>query len=234
MGDWLPAWDLPMVPRRLASAALLGLVLCGCGVPGNMLALTGGDPDLAAWYIGFKPDQPFPIPLVDRRRMEAKYQPQSVVFAGDEAAGTIIVDIDQRFLYLVEENGKAIRYGIGVGRDGFSWKGKARIGRKSIWPDWRPTKTMVRLNPGLTRSMPGGLLNPLGARALYLYQNGRDILFRLHGTTEPWSIGQAVSSGCVRLLDEDIADLYDRVDVGAEVIVRHNPRARMAPAQTPI
>lgn len=223
-----------MSARLLASLGLMCLALSGCGAPGNMLALTGGDPNLAAWYIGFKPDQPFPIPLVDRSRMEAKFQPQNVAFAGHEAPGTIIVDIDQRFLYLVGENGQAIRYGIGVGRDGFSWKGKASIGRKSIWPNWSPTKTMLRLHPDLPRSMPGGLFNPLGARALYLYQNGRDILFRLHGTTEPWSIGQAVSSGCVRLLDEDIADLYGRVDVGTEVIVRHNPRARMVLPQTPI
>jgi lipoprotein-anchoring transpeptidase ErfK/SrfK len=192
----------------------------------------GDDPNLAAWYVGYRPDDPYPIPLVDRSRMKADYRPQRVAFGGEEPAGTIVVDIDQRFLYLVQEDGQALRYGIGVGREGFSWKGKASIGRKEVWPSWRPTKTMVGINPDLPRFMPGGLGNPLGARALYLYQNGHDILFRLHGTTEPWTIGQAVSSGCVRLLDEDIADLYGRVEVGTDVIVRHTPRIDLAPAAT--
>ena len=120
-----------------------------------------------------------------------------------------------------------MRYGVGVGKQGFSWKGAATVGRKAVWPDWGPTATMVSLKPDLPRFQKGGLDNPLGARALYLYQNGRDILFRIHGTNEPWTIGDQVSSGCIRMLNEDIADLYGRVPVGTTVLVRRNGRWRM-------
>jgi lipoprotein-anchoring transpeptidase ErfK/SrfK len=111
-----------------------------------------------------------------------------------------------------------------VGRQGFSWHGAAYVGRKATWPDWTPTSTMLKIRPDLPRHMEGGLRNPLGARALYLYQDGRDTMFRLHGTNEPWSIGKQVSSGCVRLLNEDIYDLYNRVPVGATVLVRRGSR----------
>ncbi|MGL4445084.1 MAG: L,D-transpeptidase, partial [Alsobacter sp.] len=110
----------------------------------------------------------------------------------------------------------------GVGRQGFSWRGRASVGRKSVWPDWSPTSTMVRLNPDLPRFVEAGIDNPLGARAIYLYQDGRDTLFRIHGTNEPWSIGEQVSSGCIRLLNEDVADLYQRVSVGTTVLVKRN------------
>ena len=113
-----------------------------------------------------------------------------------------------------------MRYGIGVGRNGFSWRGAARVGRKGVWPNWSPTDNMRRITPGLPAFMEGGIGNPLGARALYLYDGNRDTLFRIHGTNEPWSIGEAVSSGCVRLLNEDIVDLYERVPTGARVVVR--------------
>ena len=146
---------------------------------------------------------------------------------GGERPGTIVVDIDDRFLYLVQGNGTAIRYGVGVGRQGFSWKGAATVGRKAVWPDWGPTATMVSLKPELPRFRKGGLDNPLGARALYLYQNGRDILFRIHGTNEPWSIGEQVSSGCIRMLNEDILDLYNRLPIGTTVLVRRNGRWRV-------
>jgi lipoprotein-anchoring transpeptidase ErfK/SrfK len=158
--------------------------------------------------------------------MPPEYRRQIVAYAGSEAPGTIVVDIDQRFLYLVQPGHQAIRYGIGVGRDGFSWRGVATVERKGVWPAWSPTTTMVSLKPNLPRFRGPGLDNPLGARALYLYQNGADTLFRIHGTNEPWSIGQAVSSGCVRMLNEDVVDLYDRVPVGTTVLVRRNGRWR--------
>lgn len=133
------------------------------------------------------------------------------------APGTIIVETSERRLYLVMDGGKAMKYGIGVGREGMTWSGTNTITRKAEWPDWRPTANMLRRDPTLPRYMEGGIDNPLGARALYIGST----MYRLHGTAEPWTIGHAVSSGCIRLTNEDIVDLYDRVQVGARVIVRH-------------
>lgn len=136
-----------------------------------------------------------------------------------EAAGTIVIDTSSRHLYLVQPGGGAIRYGIGVGRQGFAWRGVARVGRKSEWPRWIPPKEMLKRRPDLPDEMDGGLDNPLGARALYLFQGNKDTLFRVHGTNEPDSIGKAVSSGCIRMLNADAIDLYERVKVGTRVVV---------------
>lgn len=133
------------------------------------------------------------------------------------AAGTIIVETSERRLYYVLGNGKAVKYGVGVGRDGFRWSGTHRITRKAEWPGWTPPPAMRKRVPGLPAYMPGGPKNPLGARALYIGST----IYRLHGTSEPWTIGQAVSSGCIRLTNDDIIDLYNRSKVGARVIVRH-------------
>jgi lipoprotein-anchoring transpeptidase ErfK/SrfK len=130
--------------------------------------------------------------------------------------GTIVVETGERRLYLVLEDGKAMKYGIGVGREGATWSGTNRVSRKAEWPDWRPTANMLRRDPSLPRYMEGGPENPLGARALYIGST----MYRLHGTSEPWTIGQAVSSGCIRLTNDDITDLYNRVQVGAMVVVR--------------
>ncbi len=213
--------------RRLLIGALLSASLTACQTaqqpPEPFEVATAG----AGWYTGFMPDKPFNVPLVDRRRMDPKYARQVVDYTGPEKPGSIVVDIDERMLYLVQPEGKAIRYGVGVGKQGFSWRGVASVGRKGVWPAWSPTKTMVGIKPDLPRHMEAGLDNPLGARALYLHQNGADTLFRIHGTNEPWSIGQAVSSGCVRMLNEDVVDLYDRVPVGTTVLVRRNGRWRV-------
>jgi lipoprotein-anchoring transpeptidase ErfK/SrfK len=131
--------------------------------------------------------------------------------------GTIVVETGERRLYLVLPDGKALKYGIGVGRDGFTWSGTHKITRKAEWPGWTPPAAMRKRVPDLPAYMEGGPDNPLGARALYIGST----LYRLHGTSEPWSIGQAVSSGCIRLTNDDIIDLYDRVNVGATVVVRH-------------
>ncbi len=211
--------------RRLILLALLGAPLAACTAGGPTAKLAALD-DASAWYVGTMPDQPYDIPLVDRARMDPKYARQSVAYAGPERPGSIVVDIDQRLLYLVQDGGQAIRYGVGVGKLGFSWKGQASVGRKGVWPDWGPTRTMVSLHPDLPASRKGGLDNPLGARALYLYQGSRDTLFRIHGTNEPWSIGEQMSSGCVRMLNEDVADLYARVPVGTTVYVKRNGRYR--------
>ena len=136
-----------------------------------------------------------------------------------EPPGTVVIDTRSRHLYLIQPGGSAIRYGIGVGRQGFEWKGTARVGRKAEWPRWIPPKEMLQRRPDLPESMEGGLENPLGARALYLFQGNRDTLFRIHGTNEPDTIGKAVSSGCIRMMNADVVDLYQRVGVGTRVVV---------------
>ncbi|HEY5205373.1 MAG TPA: L,D-transpeptidase [Roseiarcus sp.] len=146
---------------------------------------------------------------------EPQFRRQEVDYTGPAAPGTIVVDTPDRFLFLVEPHGKALRYGIGVGRPGFEWSGVKRISRKSEWPDWTPPAQMVLRRPDLPRHMAGGPDNPLGARALYLGSS----LYRIHGTNEPSTIGHNVSSGCIRMMNEDVIDLYDRVPVGAKVIV---------------
>jgi lipoprotein-anchoring transpeptidase ErfK/SrfK len=136
-----------------------------------------------------------------------------------EPPGTIVIDTASRHLYLVQPGGGAIQYGIGVGRQGFEWKGIARVGHKSEWPRWIPPKEMLQRRPDLPEQMDGGLDNPLGARALYLFKGDKDTLFRIHGTNEPDSIGKAVSSGCIRMMNADVIDLYQRVGVGTRVVV---------------
>jgi lipoprotein-anchoring transpeptidase ErfK/SrfK len=135
------------------------------------------------------------------------------------APGSITVDTKNRYLYLSLGNGEAIRYGIGVGRAGFEWSGSAQIGRKAEWPSWTPPAAMLKRRPDLPKFMEGGLDNPLGARAMYLYNGKKDTMFRIHGTNEPDTIGQAVSSGCIRMMNDDVADLYSRVKVGTQVRV---------------
>jgi lipoprotein-anchoring transpeptidase ErfK/SrfK len=151
-----------------------------------------------------------------------RYRRQHVRYDGNEPAGTIVVDTSQRFLYAVETDGWATRYGVGVGEQGLSFKGTATVARKADWPSWTPTANMMRRKPRLVKyagGVPGGPNNPLGARALYLYRNGRDTHFRIHGTNEPWTIGTAVSNGCIRLTNDDIIDLYDRTPLGTTVVV---------------
>ena len=152
-----------------------------------------------------------------------RFMPQRVAFGGDYRPGTVVVDPRSHFLYLVEGRGSARRYGVGVGKAGRAWAGSATIQRKAKWPRWTPTKNMIRREPEkyaqYADGLPGGPDNPLGARALYLYRNGRDTYYRIHGTNQPWSIGQSVSSGCIRMLNEHVADLYERVPIGARVVV---------------
>ena len=150
-----------------------------------------------------------------RPQVDPKYFRQIVAYTGPEKAGTVIVDTPQRFLFLVQGDGTAVRYGIGVGRPGFTWAGAKTVSAKKEWPDWTPPPEMLQRQPDLPTWMAGGPHNPLGARALYLGSS----LYRIHGSNEPWTIGQAVSSGCIRMRNEDVIDLYDRVKVGAKVVV---------------
>lgn len=170
------------------------------------------------------PEERFPIPAPNLSKIDPVYYRRLVDYRTDEPAGTIIVDTPNRFLYLTMENGKAMRYGIGIGRAGFEWGGTARIAYKRPWPRWTPPAEMIAREPELEKyrnGMEPGLDNPLGARALYIFQGGKDTLYRLHGTSEDWSIGKAVSSGCVRLLHQDAIDLYNRVPNGTKIVVRH-------------
>jgi lipoprotein-anchoring transpeptidase ErfK/SrfK len=145
----------------------------------------------------------------------AQFKRQIVAYTGNEAAGTIIIDTGSTYLYLVQPGGKAIRYGIGVGRDGFRWSGVQSITKKAEWPDWTPPPEMIQRQPYLPRFMAGGPTNPLGARAMYL----GGTVYRIHGTNAPSTIGTRVSSGCIRLTNEDVSDLYSRVNVGTKVVV---------------
>ncbi len=152
-------------------------------------------------------------------QLDPKFLPQSVAYDGKHPAGTIVIDTNEKLLYLVEGNGQARRYGVGVGKEGFLWKGSENITRKAEWPDWRPPAEMIAREKLKGRILPahmeGGPANPLGARALYLGST----LYRIHGTNAPWTIGTNVSSGCIRMRNEDVMDLYDRVKVGAKVVV---------------
>jgi lipoprotein-anchoring transpeptidase ErfK/SrfK len=147
------------------------------------------------------------------------YRRHLVDYHRREAPGTILVDTDARHLYLVLPNQKAIRYGVAVGEEALAFSGVARIGHKAEWPGWTPTESIKRRFANLPNHVEGGPLNPLGARALYLYANGRDTLFRIHGTNQPEWIGKAISSGCIRMVNEDVIDLYNRTQVGATVVV---------------
>ncbi|HBT67742.1 MAG TPA: hypothetical protein DEB63_05225 [Agrobacterium sp.] len=178
------------------------------------------------------PDETFPIPAVNIKQVDPKYWRQVVDYPTEEKPGTLIVDTPNKFLYHVLPGGKARRYGIGVGRDGFSWSGRATVAYKRAWPKWTPPDEMVARQPALqpysiaNGGMPPGLKNPLGARALYIHQGGKDTLYRLHGTPEAFSIGKAVSSGCIRLLNQDVIDLFNNVRDGSPIVVIPDPSKR--------
>ena len=168
-------------------------------------------------------DAAYRIPPVPIYKVDRKYHRQIVPYDTNELPGTIIVDTGAKFLYYVLGDGEAMRYGIGVGKAGFEWHGTAHVALKREWPDWRPPAQMIVRERKKGRILPvhmePGLNNPLGARALYLFNKGGDTGYRLHGSPEWWSIGTAVSAGCIRLMNQDIIDLYNRAEIGAKVIV---------------
>ncbi len=203
--------------RSLVIAAALGLAtaLAGCTTDGSFKIFSAD--------YGSVKDAGYRLPSIPISKVPRQYHRQIVSYDSKEKPGTIIVDTNAKFLYLVLEGGKAMRYGIGVGREGFEWSGTARIAMKREWPTWTPPSAMIGRQPELAKwrtGMPGGLSNPLGARALYLFNGGGDTGYRLHGTPEWNSIGKAMSSGCIRLMNQDIIDLYSRAEVGAKVIVK--------------
>lgn len=181
------------------------------------------EPDYRRIYAAVTTDR-FSIPAVNLGRIDPRFLRREVAYQRDDEPGTVVVDTAARYAYLAIEGRRAIRYGIAVGRDqAFNLTGDALVERKAAWPNWRPTPDMVRRDPQryghLREGLPGGHRNPLGARALYLYQDGIDTYYRLHGTVEPWTIGTMASAGCVRLINQDIVDLYQRVPIGARVVI---------------
>jgi lipoprotein-anchoring transpeptidase ErfK/SrfK len=167
-------------------------------------------------------DEPFRINRDDYLKVKRRFRRKEVSLRTSEPPGTIIIDPYSKYLYLILENGRAMRYGVGVGRQGFEWSGTAVIRRKAKWPRWTPPKEMVErdeLAAKWANGMPGGPTNPLGARALYLFQGDVDTLYRIHGTFQPQTVGTAVSSGCIRMINADVSDLYERVSIGAKVVV---------------
>lgn len=238
-GEALPC---PLSRRRfLALGAVATASLAGCAGPttqefvsqtspvyrapeNQQSGLVGGSSFYDRMY-GPKLDEPFPLPAIPYQEIDPIFWRQEVADPTGERPGTIVVDTGQRFLFLVRENGRAMRYGVGIGRDGFSWSGRAVVQWKQKWPKWTPPSEMIARQPELepysaeNGGMAPGLDNPLGARALYIFQNGEDTLYRLHGSPEYKSIGKAVSSGCVRLINQDICDLYDRVPTRTPILV---------------
>jgi lipoprotein-anchoring transpeptidase ErfK/SrfK len=215
--------------RLAAFAAVIGalLVLSGCATAPTTTASGRVDPAVAAMYSAVE-TEPFRVPAVKVQKIDPQYYRQIVQTPPNvtQQPGTIVVDPQNKFLYLVQAGGTSMRYGIGVGRQGFAWSGDAQIKDKQEWPKWFPPAEMMARDPYAAQfpdGMEGGLKNPLGARALYLYQGDKDTLYRLHGTNEQDSIGKAVSSGCIRLLNQDIIDLYQRVPLGTRVVVLGGP-----------
>jgi lipoprotein-anchoring transpeptidase ErfK/SrfK len=201
-----------MVLRKFA-VVLMGVLLAGCvGVTEQLApvpdsALKPRDKHLlaSAPYLQYTPP--------------TDWLRHIVPYSTKEKPGTVVVDTGAKFLYLVQPEGRAIRYGVTVGEEGMNWRGSAQVGRKIEWPEWVPTADTLKRIPDLPKYVSPGPHNPMGARALYLYQGNKDTLFRIHGTNQPEYIGQAISSGCIRMLNEDVIDLFNRVPVGASVVV---------------
>lgn len=244
----LPDTELFSVERGYTRRGLLGLglgsaaALAGCAPPQTTqqfvaetspLYRSTANPDSGlvrrtpyydAMYAA-KLDEQFPLPAIPYEEINPVYLRQEVADPTGEVPGTLVVDTADRFLYLVREDGLALRYGVGIGRDGFAWSGRAIVQWKQEWPKWTPPASMIERQPELQRwsaangGMPPGLDNPLGARALYIFQDGVDTLYRVHGSPEYKSIGKAVSSGCVRLINQDVCDLYDRVPTRTPILV---------------
>ena len=164
-------------------------------------------------------NEAYPVRIVDRRKFDPRLKPTIVAAPAGYGAGTIVVNTGEKLLYLIRSDGTAYRYGIAVGKTGHAWSGSATIGRKAKWPAWYPTDDMHSQTPQLPRRIEPGPQNPLGERALYLYSGGVDTLYRIHGTSEPWTIGTEASSGCIRMINEDVIDLYEKAPNGARVVV---------------
>ena len=222
------------VSRRsflLGSAGLATTVLAGCTTPVRERVVVAPEPvdtSIYATMYGPKPDEQFPLPAIPYQKVDRRFYRQMVQNPTGERPGVIVVDTANHFLYLTYEDGQAMRYGVGLGRAGFEWAGRGVIQYKRQWPRWTPPDEMVARQPELepysiaNGGMEPGLKNPLGARAMYIFQNNEDTLYRIHGSPEWWTIGKSVSSGCVRMLNQDVIDLFNRVQNGTPILVLGN------------
>lgn len=211
--------------RLVVSACALSAVLAGCSVTGGPVASSSFLPTASgasAQYASLR-SETFPVDEIDVSHIDPQFLRQTVAYRSPYPAGTIVVDPHKRFLYLVQKDGQATRYGVGVGREGLAFSGTGIVQDKREWPHWTPTSAMIARQPERyakwAKGMEGGAGNPLGARALYLFKDGKDTRYRIHGTTEPDSIGKAVSSGCIRMMNQDVIDLYSRIPLGTKVVV---------------
>ncbi|MFM2279477.1 MAG: hypothetical protein RLZZ444_1708 [Pseudomonadota bacterium] len=213
----------------MAGSGAATLSLAGCATQNRaeikpVVDAMPENPDAALLYAA-KPDEQFPLPAIPYQKVPARFHRQMVVDPTGEAPGTLVVDTGGHFLYYTYPGGRAMRYGVGLGRAGFAWAGRGVIQYKRKWPRWTPPDEMIGRQPELAKygsdmgGMPPGLDNPLGARALYIFQNGEDTLYRVHGSPEWWSIGKSVSSGCVRMINQDVVDLFDRVPNRTPILV---------------
>ena len=216
------------VGRRTFLLGAGSLALSGCmstSQPPVAAALPEPEPLVTPAMYQALPEEQFAVPAVDVSQMAPEWWRTEVDYETDEASGTLVVETATKYLYHVRPNGRAVRYGIGVGRDGFSWQGRAVIAYKRVWPRWTPPSDMVARQPELRQFAASegganpGLNNPLGARALYIFKDGKDTLYRVHGTPDWQSVGRATSSGCVRMLNQDVIDLYERVPASAPIVV---------------
>lgn len=207
---------MTLLTRRLFTTGLAGAAMAtASGVRADVPM-----PADASLYYGIEVEDHGKVyRATNLEKIDRVWRRQLVRYQSDEPQGTVVIDTTNHFLYVVFENGTALRYGVGVGREGFQWFGRATIDRRAVWPDWTPPPEMLKRKPELPRHMVGGPDNPLGARGLYLYRDGRDLGYRLHGTNEPWSIGSDGSSGCIRMVTEDIIDLFGRCPIGTKVLV---------------
>ena len=214
-----------MLTRRMFVLAI-PFVAAGCTMTQKVASIKPGKREVPQYYKDmYAPvaDDAFPIPAPDLTKINPKFYRQEVAYQGSEPAGTVVIDTPKRFLYLVLGEGRALRYGVGVGKAGLAFEGSGVIQYKREGPRWTPTQDMIAREPErygpLSAGMEPGPTNPLGARALYLFKNGADTLYRIHGTNEDWSIGRSISSGCIRLLNQDIIDLHRRVQSGTRVVM---------------
>ncbi|MFB2553060.1 L,D-transpeptidase [Ensifer soli] len=216
----------------LGGAGIATATLASCAtVPVRTVAVEPVDTSGFATMYAAMPEEQFPLPAIPYRRIPARFLRQQVDNPTGERPGVIVVDTANHFLYLTQEGGRAMRYGVGLGRAGFEWSGRGVIQYKRAWPRWTPPDEMVARQPELqpysiaNGGMDPGLKNPLGARALYIFQNGEDTIYRIHGSPEWWTIGKSVSSGCVRLVNQDVIDLYNRVPAKTPIVVLGAPFA---------
>jgi lipoprotein-anchoring transpeptidase ErfK/SrfK len=223
----------PLIARRTFLIGAGALTLAGCvstrqPAPAPVVVIPPPPPPTPSMYLAM-PNERFPIPEVDVSQVDQKWWRRDVDYPTDEKVGTVIVDTPSRYLYHVGSNGRATRYGIGVGREGFEWAGRGHIAYKREWPRWTPPNEMVARRPDLepysidNGGMGPGLDNPLGARALYIHEGNRDTIYRIHGNQEFSSIGRAVSSGCVRMINQDVIHLADNVRDGSTIVVIPDP-----------